>query len=144
MRLHTPLLASSILILSSAALYAAPVTGNWYTYGSKSMVRITQCGAGLCGKIVWLRQKLNSEGQPMRDERNLNKQYRTRKVIGLATFSGLAPSGPKRWSGLMYNPDDGRTYKASLTFVSTGSIRVEGCRVGGGPCGQRSWVRAKK
>jgi uncharacterized protein (DUF2147 family) len=62
----------------------------------------------------------------------------------LSTFSGLAPAGPKRWSGLMYNPDDGRTYKASLTILSASSIRVEGCRVGGGPCGARSWVRAKR
>ncbi len=143
MRLHTPLLASSLLILASAPLFAAPVTGNWYTYGAKSMVKITRCGKGLCGKIVWLRQKLDSEGRPLRDERNLNKGYRTRKVLGLSTFSGLSPAGPKRWSGLMYNPDDGRTYKASLTILSASSIRIEGCRVGGGPCGQRTWARAK-
>ena len=142
MRFHTPLLASSLLILSSSSLLAAPVTGNWYTYGTKSMVKITQCGAGLCGKIVWLRNGLDSEGRPVRDERNLDKQYRTRQVLGLTTFSRLAPSGPKRWSGLMYNPGDGRTYKGSLTFVSSGAIRVEGCRIGGGPCGTRSWIRA--
>lgn len=144
MRLHTPLLASSLLILSSASLFAAPVTGNWFTYKSKSMVRISQCGTGLCGQIVWLRKGLNSKGQPVRDERNRDKRYRARQVLGLTTFSGLAPSGPGRWSGLMYNPDDGRTYKGSLTILNASSIRVEGCRVGGGLCGQRSWVRAKR
>ncbi len=144
MRLHTPLLAFSLLIFSNASLFAAPVTGNWYTYGAKSMVKITQCGKGLCGQIVWLRKGLGSDGQPVRDERNLNKRHRTRKVLGLSTFSGLAPAGPKRWSGLMYNPDDGRIYKASLTILNAGSIRVEGCRVGGGPCGMRTWARAKK
>ena len=144
MRLHAPLLASGLLIFSSASLFAAPVTGNWYTYGAKSMVKITQCGNRLCGQIVWLRKGLNSSGQPVRDQRNRDTRHRARKVLGLSTFSGLAPAGKKRWSGLMYNPDDGRTYKASLTYLNASSIRVEGCRVGGGPCGTRSWVRAKK
>ncbi len=144
MRLHVPLLASGLVILSSSSVFAAPVTGHWFTHKSKSIVKVSKCGAGLCGKIVWLRNGLNSTGQPVRDARNRDKRYRTRKVLGLTTFSGLTPSGPGRWSGLMYNPDDGRTYNASLTFVSTGSIRVQGCRLGGGPCGARSWTRAKK
>ena len=144
MRLHAPLLAAGLLILLSSSLIAAPVTGIWYTYGAKSIVKITQCGTGLCGQIVWLRKALDSEGQPMRDERNRDKRYRSRRVLGLLTFSGLAPSGPKRWSGLMYNPDDGRTYNGSLTFLDASSIRVEGCRLGGGLCGQRTWARAKK
>ena len=144
MRLHIPLLASSLLILSSSSLFAAPVTGHWFTYKAKSVVRITQCGSGLCGQIVWLRKGFDSSGRPVRDKLNRDKRFRSRQVLGLPTFSGLAPSGPGRWSGLMYNPDDGRIYSGSLTFVSAGSIRLEGCRLGGGPCGKRSWTRAKK
>ena len=108
------------------------------------MVRITQCGAGLCGQIVWLRKGLNSSGRPVRDARNRDKRFRTRKVLGLATFSGLKPSGPGRWSGLMYNPNDGRIYLGSLTLTSAISIRVEGCRLGGGACGGRRWTRAQR
>ena len=144
MRLYIPLLAAGLLILSSASVPAAPVTGYWFTHKAKSMVRITRCGAGLCGRIVWLRKALNSRGRPVRDARNRDKRYRGRRVLGLRTFSRLAPSGPGRWSGLMYNPDDGHTYKASLTLLSAGSIRVEGCRVGGGICGGRRWTRAKR
>ena len=129
---------------SNSSLSAAKVTGHWFTYNAKSVVRITKCGAGLCGRIVWLRKGLDSTGRPVRDERNRDKQYRTRQVLGLATFSGLAPSGPRRWSGLMYNPDDGHTYKGLLTFLSPSSIHVKGCRLGGGTCGERNWVRAKK
>lgn len=143
MRLHTSLLTAGLLILSSSSVFAGPVTGKWLTHRAKSIINITQCGTGLCGKIVWLRNKLNSLGQPMRDERNSNKLLRSRQVLGLTTFSGLTPSGPGRWSGLMYNPNDGRTYNASLTFTSAGSLQVEGCRTGNSFCGRRNWTRAK-
>lgn len=143
MRLHLSPLAAGLLIFSYSSLSAAPITGHWLTHKAKAMVRITNCGAGLCGQIVWLRASLDARGNPVRDARNRDKRYRGRQVLGLTTFSGLAPSGPGRWSGVMYNPDDGRTYRASLTLLGSGSIRVEGCRLGGGICGMRNWTRAK-
>lgn len=144
MRLHIPLLAAGCLILSSVSVRAAPVTGYWFTYKAKSIIRITACGAGLCGQIVWLRKALDSRGAPVRDARNRDRRYRGRQVLGLTTFSGLAPAGPRRWSGLMYNPDDGRTYLGSITLLNTGAIRVRGCRLRGGACGEREWTRARK
>jgi len=143
MRLHIFLLASGLLILSNSSVFAEPITGKWLTHRARSMINITRCGAGLCGQIIWLRNKLNSLGQPMRDERNSNKHLRSRRVLGLTTFSGLTLSGPGRWSGLMYNPNDGGTYNASLTFTSAGSLQVEGCLMGSNLCGRRNWTRAK-
>ena len=143
MRLRLSPLAAGLLIFSFSPLSAAPITGNWFTHKAKAMVSITKCGSGLCGRIVWLRASVDARGKPVRDVRNRDSRYRGRQVLGLTTFSGLAPVGPGRWSGVMYNPDDGRTYNASLTLMASGSIRVEGCRTGGGACGKRSWTRAK-
>ncbi|GBE43073.1 hypothetical protein BMS3Bbin10_01145 [bacterium BMS3Bbin10] len=143
MRLHVSLLAAGLLILSKTSLTAAPITGHWLTHKANAMVKITRCGEGLCGRIVWLRASLDARGNPVRDARNRDKRFRGRQVLGLTTFSGLAPAGPGRWSGVMYNPDDGRIYRASLTLLDSGSIRVEGCRLGGGLCGKRSWTRAQ-
>ena len=143
MRLRIPL-AISACFLSLSVADAATITGHWITHKSKAVVRISQCGTGLCGQIVWLRQGVDRKGQPVRDIRNRDKNMRGRQVLGLTTFSGLTPAGPGRWSGRMYNPDDGRTYNGSLTLTSANSIRVEGCRAGGGACGKRSWTRAKR
>ncbi len=143
MRLCIPL-AAGLLFLNTSMLSATPITGHWVTHKSKAVVRISQCGPGLCGQIVWLRKGVDRKGQPVRDIRNRDKTRRGRQVLGLTTFSGLAPSGPGRWSGMMYNPDDGRTYNGSIVLTNNGSIRVEGCRLGGGPCGNRQWTRAKK
>lgn len=143
MRLRIPLAIAASLVLPSI-VDAAPITGHWITHKSKAVVRISQCGPGLCGQIVWLRQGVDRKGQPVRDIRNRNKSLRGRQVLGLTTFSRLSPSGPGRWSGVMYNPDDGRTYNGSLILTGANSIRVEGCRSGGGACGKRNWTRARK
>lgn len=144
MRLHTPLLFAGLLVLSGSPLSAAPVTGHWLTYKSKAMVRITQCGTGLCGQIVWLKKGLDSRGRPVQDLRNRSANLRGRQVLGLTTFSGLKPSGAKSWSGLMYNPDDGRTYNGSLTLTGRSKILIKACRVGGSACGERTWLRAQQ
>lgn len=143
MRLRPFLLAMGVLLFTGQAATAASVTGVWFTHAAKAKVKITRCGGALCGRIVWLRKGRGADGKPVRDLRNRNARLRSRRVLGLRTFSGLRPSGPKRWSGLMYNPQDGRVYKANLTLAGRGLIRVDGCRVGGAGCGSRSWTRAR-
>lgn len=144
MRLRPFLLSAGLLLVSSSALSAASITGEWLTYKSKAMVQITQCGDGLCGKIVWLRQNKDSKGQPIRDIRNPDARLRGRAVLGLKTFSGLKPTGPNSWSGLIYNPNDGRTYRASIMLEDRTSVLIKGCRVGGSACGERTWMRVQK
>ncbi len=142
MRLRAILLATVFLFSTGQAATAATVTGVWYTHLAKAKVKITRCGAALCGRIVWLRQSRYANGKPLRDERNRNARFRNRRVLGLRTFSGLRPSGPNRWSGLIYNPENGQSYRANLTLTTRRSIRVDGCRIGGIGCGSRSWTRA--
>ena len=142
MRLQSLLLAAAVFLSAAGPTQATSITGTWFTHKAKAKVRITPCGGGLCGRIVWLRQGLNAVGKPVRDELNRDKRYRGRRVLGLRTFSKFMPTGPGRWSGLMYNPADGRTYRANLTLLDGLSLRVDGCRVGGSACGERNWTRA--
>lgn len=143
MRLRSVLVAAPLLLMAAQAAQATSVTGVWLTHKAKAKVEITQCGAGLCGRIVWLRAAYDSRGRPVLDKRNRNRQMRGRQVLGMQTFTALQPSGPGRWAGLIYNPEDGRTYRASLFVTPSGSIRVEGCRVAGSACGARNWTRAQ-
>ncbi len=143
MRLRSVLLAAGFVFAAGQAAYAASITGTWFTHKAKAKIEITRCGAGLCGRIVWLRSARDSRGQPVRDERNRDRQLRARPVLGLRTFTGLQPISPGRWVGLIYNPEDGRTYRANLMMTASGAIRVEGCRVAGSACGARNWLRAQ-
>jgi uncharacterized protein (DUF2147 family) len=52
----------------------------------------------------------------------------------------MQPSGPNRWSGQIYNADDGNMYASHISLENAGSLKVEGCV--GAFCGGETWSRA--
>jgi uncharacterized protein (DUF2147 family) len=63
-------------------------------------------------------------------------------MIGLPLFMGMRPSGPDRWSGQIYNADDGNTYVSNISLAGPDTLRVEGCV---GPlCGGENWTRSAR
>ncbi len=124
---------------SSAAL-ADPV-GTWLSQDGGTKVHITECGGKLCGTVVWLDKPIDPRtGKPKTDKLNPDPAKRSRPLIGLQVVHRLAPSGPDKWSGQIYNADDGRTYQASLTVRSGNAAHVEGC-VLAVLCKRQTWTR---
>jgi uncharacterized protein (DUF2147 family) len=132
-----------------AALLAAPmakaqsggdVGGIWLTQAGDARVRVSKCGGGICGVIVWLKDPINpATGKPQVDDKNPNPSLARRPMIGLPLFSGMHPSGPNRWSGQIYNADDGSTYASNVSLAGADTLKVEGCM--GAFCGGENWTR---
>ena len=120
-------LGSAGAALAQGAPPATPV-GLWMTEGGKSPVQIFQCGALLCGRIVWLREPNQPSGQPKVDLKNPDQAKRGQKIIGLQMLWNFAKSSdPGEWeSGRVYNPEDGEVYKATMTLRSDGKLQVRG------------------
>jgi uncharacterized protein (DUF2147 family) len=138
-------IASVLLAALSGATVAhaqsADASGTWLTQAGDARVKISKCSGGICGVIVWLKQPYDTAtGQPATDSKNPNPALAKRPMIGLPLFSGMQPSGPNKWSGQIYNADDGSTYASSVTVTSANSLRVEGCV--GALCGGETWTRA--
>lgn len=128
-------------LLGATAAHAESADGIWLTQAGDARVRIGKCGGGICGNIVWLREPHDTAtGQPATDSKNPNPALAGRPIIGLPLFSGMQPSGPNKWSGQIYNADDGSTYASSVTVTGADSLRVEGCV--GALCGGETWTRA--
>jgi uncharacterized protein (DUF2147 family) len=117
--------------------------GIWLTQAGDAKVRVSRCGAGICGIVVWLKDPIDSAtGKPQIDDKNPNPALAKRPMIGLALFKGMHPSGPNRWSGQIYNADDGKTYSSNVSVHGPASLRVEGCV---GPlCGGETWTRSQR
>ncbi|ODA68859.1 hypothetical protein A7A08_00693 [Methyloligella halotolerans] len=123
--------------------YAASPVGYWLKEDGAAKLQISQCGRNqLCSKIVWLRDPLNDKGQPLHDARNENPSLRNRTIIGLPIFQGLVPASANTWKGQIYNPEDGGTYKATLTLASSNQIILKGC-MAMFLCGQKTWTRTE-
>lgn len=126
---------------TAANAQSADASGIWLTQAGDARVKISKCGGGICGIIAWLREPYDTAtGQPATDSKNPNPALAKRPMIGLPLFSGMQPSGPNKWSGQIYNADDGSTYASSVTVMGAETLRVEGCV--GALCGGETWTRA--
>lgn len=137
----------ALLLFSLAAVPATAQTGGnpagtWLTQAGDAKVRVSRCGAALCGTVVWLRDAIDpATNKPAVDDKNPDPARRKRSMIGLPIFIAMKSAGPNKWSGQIYNADDGKTYASNVSVTDAATLRVEGC-VGGGLCGGENWTRA--
>jgi uncharacterized protein (DUF2147 family) len=115
--------------------------GIWLTQAGDAKVRVSRCGAALCGTVVWLREPIDpATGKLQVDDKNENPALRSRRIVGLSLFIGMKSVAPNKWSGQIYNADDGKTYASTVTLHEEGQLEVQGCV---GPlCGSETWSRA--
>ena len=137
------------IVAIAAALLTAPAaraqsagepTGVWLTQAGDARVKVSKCGGGICGVIVGLRDPIDpATGKPQVDDKNPNPALKRRPMIGLPLFTGMQASGPSKWSGQIYNADDGSSYASSVSITGPDTLRVEGCV--GALCGGETWTR---
>lgn len=130
------------LVTAGTAQASEDATGVWRMSNGKVTVRVARCGAGLCGRIVGLKKPRDSEGRVKVDHENPNPALRQRPVIGLTILSNMKASGKGKWSGTIYNPDDGHTYSSSMQLVGSGTMKVNGC-VAGVLCKSLKFIRVE-
>ena len=104
-----------------------PVFGFWLIETQRSIIEITTCGGSACGKIVWLKEPLDEEGQPRTDHLNSDDDLRGRPLCGIEMISGFRGSNPGTWSdGSIYSPNEGKTYSASMKVRDDGTLKLRG------------------
>jgi uncharacterized protein (DUF2147 family) len=132
---------AALLGATVAHAESADASGTWLTQAGDARVKISKCGGGICGVVVWLKEPYDTAtGQPATDSKNPNPSLARRPIIGLPLFSGMQSSGPNKWSGQIYNADDGNSYASSISVSGADTLRVEGCI--GALCGGEAWTRA--
>jgi uncharacterized protein (DUF2147 family) len=138
--LRAPLLAIVLVGASTIASYAVDPTGTWLTDESKAMVRVSDCGGALCASIVSLKEPNDPQtGRPKTDANNVDASKRNRPIVGVQILMGLRPQGANKWSGQVYNPEDGKTYDATVVMEGANVLKVQGCVLF--LCETKTWTR---
>ena len=134
--------ASAIILsaLVSAGTARADPKGFWLAQDG-AHVRISKCGGqALCATIAQARSPTDPEtGQPWTDKHNPDPAQRGRPLVSVVVQYDMMPDGPGKWSGQLYNTDDGHTYPGHLLEIDRGTIRIEGCAIG--ICGGKNLSR---
>ncbi len=118
MKLAT-LAAAGLLAMTSAAM-ADPILGTWQSpegeNGGFVHVKVSKCGADICGTIV---EVFNND----------NKSSKGKRMIwGMKPAGGGAYKGGKVWA-----PDQDKVYRGKLQ-LNGNSLKVSGCVLGGAVC----------
>jgi uncharacterized protein (DUF2147 family) len=128
---------------ATMALADGGVSGIWLTQAGDAKVRVSKCGRGICGLVVWLKDPINpGNGKPQIDDKNPNPSLAKRPMIGLPLFNSMRAAGPNKWSGSIYNADDGNSYASNISLSGPDALRVEGCV--GALCGGETWTRSTR
>jgi uncharacterized protein (DUF2147 family) len=137
--------ASAVFCLAAASPAAAgDPRGNWMTENGRAKVAIASCGGALCGSIVALKEPNDpATGKPRTDRNNPDAAMRPRPMIGVQIVIDMKPDATAdKWTGQVYNAEDGNTYAGSITLVNATTLRLQGCALGGLICRNQTWTRA--
>jgi uncharacterized protein (DUF2147 family) len=122
------LMLSALLAAPAARADTQDAAGTWSM--GKVTVKVSECGGNLCAKIVALAEPISKiDGKPKVDRENEDASKRKRPLIGLTVMNGMKPAGEGTWKGQIYNPDDGKTYSATVR-LSGDRMKVQGCVLG--------------
>ena len=137
-------LAAAFLPATATDAQAADPTGYWRKANQgkyPAKMQIYHCGGrSICVKIAWLQNPRDSKGRMLQDVRNVNPALRGRTIEGLPIVKGMAQVGANQWKGSIYNPEDGKTYSATVTLASSSRIVLRGC-VAAFLCREQAWLR---
>ena len=84
-------------------------TGIWIDHTGRGAVEITECGANLCGRLVWLKDKANKKG------------------CGVQIIGNARPVGKDTWDGgWILDPEKNAKYSVELKPIGADKLRVLG------------------
>jgi uncharacterized protein (DUF2147 family) len=136
----TAAIAAAFTFAPAHAASPEDAIGLWKTEAKNGQIEIVRCGNSICGKLI-SSQGL-STNPDLRDTNNKDQAKRSRKLKGLQILSGFKRDGDKWSGGSIYNPEDGGTYKATITPESADKLKLKGCIVW--PlCKTQTWTRIR-
>src|SRR5438477_970580 len=85
-------------VACGTASAASGPTGVWMDHTGRGAVEISECGASLCGRIVWVKDTKDSEG------------------CGIQIMGNLKPVAGGKWdNGWILDPEKNAKYDVELT-----------------------------
>jgi uncharacterized protein (DUF2147 family) len=128
------------LLAAATALASAPSPlGLWDTPVDHSRVRLSACGARICGYVISSAQLSAHPGQ--KDVHNGDPALRERPIHDLEIMEAQA-ADDGAWKGWVYDPSSGHTYEVRVRMAPGDHLEITGCLVR--PlCRTQAWTRVR-
>ena len=140
-RLSIPLLVLGLMTLAmtSNSVWAGDPTGMWLSQDGDVKMKVARCGDAICSTIAWLKHPNDEKGKPKVDLNNADASKRSRPIMGSAIILPMKADGADKWSGQVYNAEDGKTYSGSFALSGANKADLKGCVAI--ICKTKTWTR---
>ncbi|MFA6946081.1 MAG: DUF2147 domain-containing protein [Pedobacter sp.] len=120
-----------IILLLFCSVNAFPqnkdlIVGKWLNATGKGHIQIYSNGNKFFGKLVWLKESLDENGNPKVDKHNPDKELSKRPVLGLVILRDFIFRNGIWEEGTIYDPKTGKTYSCKISLDSKNKMSVRG------------------
>jgi uncharacterized protein (DUF2147 family) len=122
--------AMTAMVFADVGVASADPIGLWLARDG-AHVNIVRCGKDLCGVLASTKSPSDpATGRPWTDKNNPDPRLQSHPLVGVRVLVSMRPNGVGKWSGQLYNTNDGNTYAGNLIEIDRQTVRVEGCALG--------------
>lgn len=126
MKYFTFLLLLSAISFSGFSQNKDAVLGKWVNATGEAHVDIFKKGDKYFGKIVWLKNPKDENGNVKTDSKNPETNLQSRPILGLEMLKGFIYEDGKWTDGKIYDPKSGKTYSCNITRKDNNQISIRG------------------
>jgi len=103
------------------------LVGLWLPSNEKARVKIEKIGDKYYGRIVWLKEPKDEDGNEKVDKNNPDESLRTVKLLGYRLLKDFVYKGKNKWEdGTIYDPENGSNYNCTIVLIDENTIDVRG------------------
>lgn len=102
------------------------IIGTWLNASGKGHIQIYKQGNKYFGKLVWLKEPNDEQGNPKMDTKNPNTTLKTKPLIGSIILRDFVFDEDEWNSGRIYDPQNGKDYKCFLRLKDPKTLNVRG------------------
>ena len=92
------------------------ILGVWLNEDKDAHVEIYKEGDIYFGKIIWLDEPNEENGEPKLDDENEDESLKSRPVMGLLLLRDFVFDEDEWGDGRVYDPENGKDYKCYMEF----------------------------
>jgi uncharacterized protein (DUF2147 family) len=134
-----PLMALGLVTVAASSGWAGDPTGMWLSQDGDVKMKVARCGDAICSTIAWLKDPNDQKGKPKVDLNNVDASKRSRPIIGTSIILPMKADSADKWSGQIYNAEDGKTYGGSFALSGASKADLKGCVAI--ICKTKTWTR---
>ncbi len=103
------------------------ILGQWFNASKEAKIEIYKEGDKYFGKLAWMKEPNDENGNPKVDNKNPEKALQNRPLQDLVILRDFEYDEDNVWTdGRIYDPKSGKDYKCKMTLTKDKKLDVRG------------------